>query len=85
MTPAELAAECARVLNHPNGLTKVLLVVPGPPPRGRRIRLDRTSRRKCPMGELATYSEGRGVVAYFDAMDVLAWLAANGLITAEWF
>lgn len=80
MTPTELAMECKRVIESPNGLTKVLLVIPGPPPRGARIRLDRSkSRKRCPMGEVVNYAEGRGTCAYFDAIDVLAWLAARGL------
>lgn len=80
MTPAELAAKCVEVLNNPNGLKEVLLVIPGPPPRGKMVRLDRTSRAKCPLGEPVNYSEERGTVAYFDAMEVLAWLAARGMI-----
>lgn len=84
MTPMELALECKRVIESPNGLTKVLLVIPGPPPRGERIRLDRTkSRKRCPMGEVVNYAEGRGTCAYFDAMDVLAWLAAKGVVDIE--
>lgn len=83
MTPAELAERCAEVINSPYGLKKVLLVVPGQVPRGFRVRLDRTSRKKCPMGEAVNFVEGRGVVAYFDAMDVLAWLTANGLVDVQ--
>lgn len=81
MTPMELALECKRIIESPHGLTQVLLVVPGPPPRGARIRLDRTSRRKCPMGEPVNWLDGPPrTVAYFDAVEVLAWLAALGLV-----
>lgn len=83
MNLEELVAECVRVINSPNGLAEVLLVIPGGPPRGNRIRLDRTSRKKCPMGEPVSYVEGRGTCAYFDAMDVLAWLAASGLVRVD--
>jgi hypothetical protein len=82
VTPMELALECKRVIESEHGLTKVCLVVAGPPPRGERIRLDRTSRKKCPMGEPANWTE-RGTVAYFDAVEVLAWLAARGLVQVE--
>lgn len=77
MTFDEIAELCSERIN--NKLTKVLLVVPGKPPRGRRVRLDRTSRRKCPMGEVANWQDNPPrTVAYFDAVDVLAWMVANG-------
>jgi hypothetical protein len=81
VTPRELARECKRVIDSEHGLNKVFLTIPGPPPRGQRVRLDRTSRRKCPMGEVANWQDNPPrTVAYFDALDVLAWLAANGLV-----
>ena len=79
----EMVAACVEAINSPHGLKKVLLVVPGQAPRGYRVRLDRTSQKKCPMGEAVNFVEGRGVVAYFDAMDVLAWLTANGLVDVQ--
>lgn len=82
MKPMELALECKRVIESEHGLRYVCLVVPGPPPRGERIRLDRTSRRKCPMGEVASWTE-KGTVALFDAVEVLAWLCARGLVKVE--
>lgn len=80
MTPLELAQACAKVIESPH-ISKVCLVVPGPPPSGERVRLDRTSRRKCPMGEVANWMDDPPrTVAYFDAIDVLAWLTAQGLV-----
>ena len=84
MKPNELALECKRVIESEFGLTKVCLVVPGPPPRGERIRLDRTTRKRCPMGEVANWQDNPPrTVAYFDAVDVLAWLAASGAVEVE--
>ena len=76
MTPEQLAVECARV--HKLGLSRIQLVIPAEP-RGERIRLDRTSRRKCPMGEVLCVKDVDGhpeTVAVFDAFEVLAWLVA---------
>lgn len=81
MTVEEMAKACTDALGR--GLDKVLFVVPGPRngPTGRAIRLDRTSRKKCPMGEVANWQDDPPrTVAYFDAIEVLAWLAARGLI-----
>ena len=84
MTPSELAAKCVRALDAEVGAGKVALVIPGPPPRGERVRLDRKSRRKCPMGEVMNWTgDPPQTVAMFDAIDVLAWLAANGEIRIE--
>lgn len=82
MTDEELAVECHRVIA--NRLTQVLLVVPGPPPRGELIRIDRTSRRKCPMGRPANWQDDPSrTVAYFDALEILTWLRATGQIERE--
>lgn len=84
MTPHELALECKRVIESEHGLRFVCLTIPGPPPRGERVRLDRTSRRKCPMGEVANWQDDPPrTVAYFDAVEVLAWLAARGLVQVD--
>lgn len=84
MTPSELAAECKRVVESEHGLRRVCLVVPGPPPRGKRVRLDRTSRRKCPMGEVVSWQDNPPrTVALFDAIEVLAWLHARGLVAVD--
>ena len=48
--------------------------------RGQRVRLDRTSRRKCPIGERVCDLEV-STLAAFDAREVLAWLVANGAIS----
>lgn len=82
MTPLDLALDCKRVIE--GGMKRVLLVIPGPPPRGERIRLDRTSRRKCPLGEVANWQDDPPrTVAYFDAVEVLAWMHANGLVKVD--
>lgn len=84
MTPHELALECKRAIESEHGLGKLSLVVPGPPPRGERVRLDRSSRRRCPMGEVLNWQDDPPrTVALFDAIDVLAWLAARGLVEVE--
>ena len=82
MTPHGLALECERVIEF--GLDRLCLVVPGPPPRGARVRLDRTSRKRCPMGEVMNWQhDPPRTVALFDALEVLAWLAARGLVQVE--
>lgn len=75
MKPTELAEACQRAID--TGLSRVLLVIPGPPPRGERVRIDRSNRRKCPMGEIANWQDNPPrTVAYFDAAEVLAWLGS---------
>jgi hypothetical protein len=82
MTPNELALECGRVIE--GGMTYVQLVVPGAPPRGERIRLDRFGRGRCPMGQVVNWQDNPPrTVAHFKAIDVLAWLAAKGLVMVE--
>ena len=84
MTPVEMALECKRVIESDLGIKMIFLVVPGPPPRGPRVRLDRTTRRKCPMGTIANWQgDPPRTVAYFDAIEVLAWLAARGLVEVD--
>lgn len=80
MKVEELAAKCVEALNRK--LKKVLLVIPGSQPRGHRVRLIRgKSRAKCPMGEIVGWEDDPPrTVAYFEAMSVLAFLAAKGLI-----
>ena len=77
MTPMELVLECKRVIESEHGINKVCLVIPGTP-RGLTVRLDRASRRKCPMGEVVDWKDNPPrVVAYFDAIEVLAWLTVH--------
>lgn len=84
MSPLELALECKRVIESPHGLSLIQLVIPGPPTRGERIRLDRTSRKKCPMGEVANWQDNPPrTVAWFKAIEVLAWLVARGLVQCD--
>ena len=79
MTPAELAAQCAEAIE--GGWEHVQLVIPGHA-RGNKVRLDRVTRRKCPMGEHVCDLEN-ATLAAFNAIEVLAWLAANGLVVVE--
>jgi hypothetical protein len=83
VTPAELASACVRTLN--DDLDRIALVIPmRRAPRGRRIRLDQKSRARCPLGEVAYHNpDPPRTVAWFDAREVLAWLAAHGLVKNE--
>jgi hypothetical protein len=76
---AELAAECARRIEA--GLKDVLIVVPGAPPRGRRKFI---AGRGSPLGECVNWQDDppRCVLAV-PALDLLAWLAARGLVRVE--
>ena len=77
MSPEDLARKCVHAIN--GGWEHVQLVIPGHV-RGQRVRLDRTSRRKCPIGERVCDLEV-STLAAFDAREVLAWLVANGAIS----
>lgn len=84
MTPIDLANECKRVIESEYKLRFVTLIVPGAAPRSERIRLDRMSRRKCPMGEVVNWQDNPPrTVAMFDAIEVLAWLHARGLVHVD--
>ena len=77
--PAGIAQACSEAINGGTGF--VTLVVPGPAPRGPRVRLDRSHRRACPMGELLNWQDDPPrCVVRFDALDVLAYLAARGMV-----
>ena len=74
MRPQELAAKCAKAITDstehglPNEDACILLVLPKgwkPPPR-------------FPRGRTAQWKEDGTRVAYFNAMNVLAWLVASG-------
>jgi hypothetical protein len=80
----DLVARCMEVINSPHGNTEVLLVIPGGPPRGKRVRLVGKKFGKCPMGEPVNWQDNPPrTAAYFNAMDVLAWLAANGVVKVD--
>ena len=78
MRIAELVMQCKRQIESNSAF--MTLVVTGPPPRGEKVRLDRKTRRKCPMGEVLCYTEERGTVASFDPIEVLAWLVSIGAV-----
>lgn len=58
---------------------QVCLVVPGPPPCNT-VRLV-PGRKKCPRGEIVNWQDNPPrTVAYFDPIEVVAYLAALGLV-----
>jgi hypothetical protein len=72
MTRDELVAACEDRLSR--GITYVCLVVPGPPPTGLRVFIDRENRRG-PKGEVANWLDNPPrTVAYFDCRKVLAYI-----------
>lgn len=73
----DIARACVSAIE--GGRKFVVLVVEGAAPRGRKIRIERGTRAKCPMGEVVSFTAS-GTVAHFDAIEVLAWLAARGLV-----
>lgn len=82
MTPIEMAKKCKEAIES-GGDGKILLQVPGYT-RGARIRLDRVTRRKCPMGDIVQeMADPPRTLAFFDAIEVLAWLVASGAIDAR--
>ena len=82
MTNAGLATECGRVIGL--GLEHVALVVKHAPSRkyANTIRLVR-GRAKCPVGEIACVNHAGKTVAMFKAVDVLAWMVAQGMARIE--
>lgn len=72
MTIEELRQKC-RVAQAEG--PKILLVVPGPAPRGDRKRL---VGRRGPLGEFVSQSAD-GSLCYFNPTAILQWLIANGL------
>jgi hypothetical protein len=78
MTPAELAAMAVKNLNA--GLSRVQLVIPRRAGGGRRVRV--FGGRPSLFGELCCENaEGKAVV-WVDALSLLAWMTARGLIDA---
>jgi len=79
MTPHELAQKCADALHSaaefglPQEQAMVLLVLPKgwkPAPR-------------FPRGKTAQWKPDGSRVVYFNALNVLAWLAAHGLVNVQ--
>ncbi len=69
MTPSELAADAAEAIQEGTNMT---LVLPRPFKRP----------HKFPRGELLCQQEKSNVYSY-DPLKILAWLAANNLITVD--
>lgn len=80
MDAKELATRCVKAIE--GGWEYVQLVISGPHVKGNRVRLDRTSRRKCPIGEHVCDLE-HGTLAAFRAVEVLGWMVANGMIEVD--
>jgi hypothetical protein len=70
-----MAAECARVLQ--GGMERVTFVVDRKPTRSGRVRL---TPKSGPWGEVACVNADGATVAWFKALDVLAWMGANGMV-----
>lgn len=79
MNPSELALQC--VASIENGTGFVTLVLPRRAGGGMRMRL---CGRSSPLGELLCENSQSEAVCRFDAVDVLAWLAANNLVLVIW-
>jgi len=75
MSPQEMALVCTLSLQSGDGY--VTFVVPGAPTRRGLVRL---SGPHSPKGELLCINCDKEMVARFDALDVLAWMAANELV-----
>lgn len=81
MTPAELAERCVGQINLVGNGAEVCLVLPG--------KWGKTDRKRLcpggPVGQITGEAVGErkpSLVVFFKAMDVLAFLAAKGLIKA---
>lgn len=77
MNPLDLVLRCKRAIEQGDG--RITLVVPGPAPRGEKVKLTR-GRGRAPMGEVLSWTEEAGTVAVFEAIDLLAYLAAKGFV-----
>ena len=78
MTTREMALACSIVLE--TGLDSVTFVVPGSPTKHGVVRL---SGPRSPKGELLCINSDKEMVVRFDALDVLAYLAAHGLADVQ--
>lgn len=79
MSIHELVDLCNKSFNSGIG---VKLVLPGRPPRGSKARFDRTSKRKCPMGEILCHTK-KGTTALFDPLEIIAYLCATGAVRID--
>lgn len=78
MTPAELATATVEAINH--GRVQVQLVLPRKATGRRHMRL---FGRTGPLCEVACENEDGHTVVWAPAMDVLAYLAAAGLVEVK--
>lgn len=76
MKPAELAEQCVKAMNFWKGEAEKATIT---------ITLPKGWKRppKFPRGELLCVNPGGERVYSLNAMNVLAWLAANGLVNVE--
>lgn len=75
MTPTEMAKACSLALEGGDG--HIVFVVPGTPTKRGVVRL---SGPHSPKGELLCINSDKEMVVRFDALDVLAYLAAHELV-----
>ncbi len=78
MTPAELAQKCGDAIGK--GLENVQLVLPRPA-TGRRNMVVFSKPRL--MGEVCCENADGRTVVWVKALDLLAWLASQGLVTVK--
>lgn len=79
MTIQDLVDLCGESFKNNIG---VKLVLPGRPPRGAMVRFDRSSKRKCPMGEILCHTKN-GTTALFDPLEIIAYLCATGEVRID--
>jgi len=75
VTPKEMALACSLVLG--TGHDAITFIVPGAPTKRGVVRLNGP---RSPKGELLCINSEKEMVVRFDAVDVLAYLAATGLV-----
>lgn len=79
MSISDVASSCAKAIEARKERIS-LVVVRTHPPTGENVRLVRQD-RKSPLGVVLNWvPQAKTVLASFDATDVLAYLAANGLV-----
>lgn len=79
MTPNELAASCVKAINATTGmgLPMAQANIPITTPKGWK------APPKFPRGEIVQVKEDGTSIRYVSAMNVLAWMTANGMVKLE--
>ena len=76
MKTNELVLSCVSAINTQAKPARISLVIPGSHEKAKKVKL---APGKAPAGNIVHWN-GNSVVAIFDAVDVLAWLTANGAV-----